>query len=154
MKKIELISFDPGVSTGYCRLIYYPEIKELHIVELAVFKYYSKIPMLLRTYPDAIVITEDFYARLLNANLTPVKVNGILDYLCDKQKRQLFLQQPAFRKQSEMWFSKLKDQTHFPSHSGSALRHGIFFIVKHFCKKGIPKLVYNYKELMESLNKS
>ena len=154
--KIERIyAFDPGGTTGYCVISIDRARVRILIEEIGEFTTWSRLRELmvwkLNKEKEAVVY-EGFRVRTLDANLIPVEVIGVLRYLCCENKIMHFEQMPAERVITEKWFPALVSD--FPSHYGSAVRHGIFFCTKHLLKGKLPTLVYNLKELKNAYVKS
>lgn len=148
----ELICLDPGGKTGYARLKIDYVNKAIHVVEIGEFQTWRDLHKLTEyaracTY-SVCVVYEGFQVMTLAANLIPVEVIGVIRYLCLNKDVWHFMQMPHERKVVDRWFaSQMKD---FPSHYGSAIRHGIFFAVKNLFGSQLPKLVYNRNELMKN----
>lgn len=150
LKYDELIVYDPGGTTGFARFKIDYINKIIRVIEIGQFPTWS----LLRAHVEYIrsrelgsiaVVYESFTVRTLNAVCIPLEIIGIIRFLCLENEIHHFPQQPSDRLISEKWFPN--NMPHFPSHSGSAVRHGIFFAVKHLFNSELPKLSYDIKEL-------
>lgn len=82
-----VIAIDPGVSTGLVVARVEEEVEILHFDQFVCPTHVETVGLIKRyldRYPDAIVVAEQFDLRPGNkftADLTPVKVNAILDFL-------------------------------------------------------------------------
>lgn len=88
--------------------------------------------------------------------LIPVEVIGVLRFLCGKHYVHSFMQMPHERLIGkapdkvtdiiDLWYPSLLN---FPSHYGSALRHGVVFATKHIFNNQIGKLYYDNSMIKE-----
>ncbi len=156
-KFTELIVFDPGGTTGYAKLNCYYETNSLVVTEIGEFQTWEKVEELIKyawSRPHVGIVYEGFRLRVISAVLIPVEVIGVIRFLCLKLKVPHFEQLPHERKLVDTWYQS--NMAHFPSHYGSAVRHGIFFAVKNLFNNSLPKLGYSISKLtleMENRNK-
>lgn len=124
----KLIAFDPGGTTGIAVFTRIPGTKRFAITDVGESPNWRDIPRLLNRRGKVIVVYENFYNLTLSANLVPVKVIGVIEYLCKLNKIPHFLQPPAERKVAEELCPEIV--SFFPDHIKSAVSHGIVFLVK------------------------
>lgn len=151
----KIISYDPGGKTGYCKLTIDKPNAHVLITEIGEFTTWD----LLREQivwscnnKNTVVVYEDFRIRTMDVNIIPVKVQGVIEYLCCQGLIHHFPQMPGERYVIDKWYPNLvKD---FPSHYGSATRHGLLFAVSKVIGTGkLPKVSYDIVELRKGLTK-
>lgn len=141
----KIIAYDPGGTTGFAR-IYIDRARERVVIEeIGEFQTWDKFEEHLSNVDDnTLVVYEDFALISLRVNLIPVEVIGVLRYLCcAKFFVRHYAQMPRERIASEKWYPELDK---FTSHYGSAVRHGIAFVVGKLIKSRW-KLEYDLSKL-------
>lgn len=95
----------------------------------------NEIISLIRAWPGAIVVIEDFVVRQFNSSrdfLAPVRITAALNQYMYNQNRPVFYQQPSLAKSSatderlKLW--KLYDRNGGMGHARDADRHAITFL--------------------------
>jgi hypothetical protein len=149
----EVLVYDPGGTTGFARLRVNKAQKLITVIEIGEFNTWEKVFDHVKEINDlkkhscTCVVYEGFTCRTLAANLIPVEVIGVIRALCSNSCIHHYKQEPHERLAVEKWYPNIYK---FPSHYGSAVRHGVHFCVSRLFDKRIVKLEWDMKMLMET----
>lgn len=135
-----VITIDPGVSTGLVVARVEEEVEILHFDQFICSTHVEtarRIKQVLDTYPDAVIVAEQFDLRPSNkfsADLTPVKVNAVLDWLVDDVHYQTPAQAKGLVKDSVLknlgWWLTGKDVSYKDANDvRDAFRHLVYYLV-------------------------
>lgn len=142
-----LYCYDPGGTTGHARVHIDKQQKLVTVTDLGEFQTWSKLEDHFNELDKerTAVIYEGFRLRTIAANLIPVEVIGVIREKCLAKQIFHYEQLPGERYAVEKWYPQTLKVT---SHHGSAMRHGIFFAIKHIAKGVIWELHLDYPKLM------
>lgn len=122
---MKILSFDPGVVSGWCAM------KEGRIAG-GSFPMHSGVENLLKKFhPDAVVV-ESFRLFPWKAGgqsfsrFETVEVIGVIKLLAEKHGVKVVMQQPA-----EVTLIKIKRILKFDKHARSALKHGLLYAIRN-----------------------
>ena len=135
-----VIAIDPGVSTGIVVARIEEEVVILHFDQFICATHVETahcIKQVLDTYPGATVVAEQFDLRAgnkFNADLTPVKVNAVLDWLVDDIHYQTPAQAKGLVKDAVLkslgWWLTGKDVNYKDANDvRDASRHPVYYLV-------------------------
>lgn len=135
-----VIAIDPGVNTGIVVAHVEEEVEILYFEQFICATHVETaqhIKQVLDAYPDAVIVAEQFDLRPGNkfsADLTPVKVNAILDYLVDDIHYQTPAQAKGLVKDATLknlgWWLTGKDVGYKDANDvRDAFRHLVYYLV-------------------------
>lgn len=135
-----IIAIDPGVNTGIVVARVEEEVEILHFDQFICSTHVETVELIkqvLDAYPGAVIVAEQFDLRPGNkfsADLTPVKVNAILDYLVDDIHYQTPAQAKGLVKDAALknlgWWLTGKDVGYKDANDvRDAFRHLVYYLV-------------------------
>ena len=135
-----VIAIDPGVNTGLVVARVEEEVEILHFDQFICSTHTETAELIkhyLDEYPQAIVVAEQFDLRPSNrftADLTPVKVNAILDWFVDDIHYQTPAQAKGLVKDATLknlgWWLTGKDVDYKDANDvRDAFRHLVYYLV-------------------------
>jgi hypothetical protein len=141
-----VIAIDPGVNTGIVVAHVEEEVEILYFEQFICATHVETaqhIKQVLDAYPGAVIVAEQFDLRPGNkfsADLTPVKVNAILDYLVDDIHYQTPAQAKGLVKDATLknlgWWLTGKDVGYKDANDvRDAFRHLVYYLVHEMRNK-------------------
>ena len=135
-----VIAIDPGVNTGIVVARVEEEVEIVHFDQFIRTTHVETVELIKRVldaYPGAVIVAEQFDLRPGNkfsADLTPVKVNAILDYLVDGIHYQTPAQAKGLVKDATLknlgWWLTGKDVGYKDANDvRDAFRHLVYYLV-------------------------
>lgn len=135
-----VIAIDPGVNTGIVVARVEEEVEIVHFDQFICATHVEtahRIKQVLDTYPDAVIVAEQFDLRPGNkftADLTPVRVNAILDWLVGDIHYQTPAQAKGLVKDAVLkslgWWLTGKDVGYKDANDvRDAFRHLVYYLV-------------------------
>ena len=123
----EYIAYDPGGHTGFAKCKVHLNESLLEIIEVGEFPIWHNIESQLarRDKDSFVVVYESFHLRMIEANLIPVEVIGVIKFLTDKKSILRYPQKPADRKSIEKIYPDLMNV--ITSHGADAVKHAVYF---------------------------
>ena len=121
------IAYDPGGHTGFAKCSVNQKESLLIIDEVGEFPCWRELEsQLARKDKDSfVVVYESFHLRIIEANLVPVEVIGVIKFLTDKKEILRYPQKPADRKSIEKIYPDLMQVV--TSHGADAVKHAVYF---------------------------
>lgn len=135
-----VIAIDPGVNTGIVVARVEEEVEILHFDQFICTTHVEtahRIKQVLDAYPDTMIVAEQFDLRPGNkftADLTPVKVNAVLDWLVDDIHYQTPAQAKGLVKDATLknlgWWLTGRDVGYKDANDvRDAFRHLVYYLV-------------------------
>lgn len=121
----KIVGIDPGVTTGLC-VFYMGKMmdgREAMSVE-EVIKYIED------NEPDLVVMEDYIIGRRPSRSKEPIKVIGVVEYVCRKMGLEVVLQSPSILK----LMMRRVDDFHRSDHVRSACAHVTYYIESRLCR--------------------
>lgn len=114
-----IIGVDPGVTTGLCHFI------EKRMLSGAEVKDARSIVAYIKKHHPDVVVVEDFIVSRLPANVKdPLKVIGIVEYVCNEMGIKVVIQSPGILNR----MMKRTSGMHSSVHVRSACAHVLYYL--------------------------
>jgi len=124
-----LLCYDPGGTTGYADFRFTVDRKRLIVVDAGQFPTWRDLDKQITSRGQLAVLHEEFHVLTISAITVPLKVIGVIEYLCKVKHVPLYSQIPSQRNVAAQLCPQVVN--YFPNHVKDAVMHGISFVCYH-----------------------